>query len=39
MWNIPAGGMSEDIEVGWFRTVAPYVMHDVKCYDTKGEKN
>ena len=36
MWNIPAGGVFEDI---CFRTVVPYVMHDVIYYDTKGEKN
>jgi hypothetical protein len=39
MWNIPAGGMLEDIQVGCFGTVVPYVIYDVICYDAKGEKN
>lgn len=39
IWNIPAGGVFEDIQVGCFRTVVPYVVHDVIYYDTKGEKN
>ena len=39
MWDIPAGGMFENIKLGCFRAVMSYVIHDMICYDTKGEKN
>ena len=38
MGDVPAGGVFEN-QVGRFRIVVPYVMHDVIYYNTKGEKD